>query len=275
MNKPSEVDLLGGKRPTFHQNVSRKFWQSPPKYMKVHESTMIVENDHDSWSFWTVFSTQLNPHLKFDCFAPRPEKRAENRWGAQIRWNSLTILQTWGSAHWLAGSARFFLQASRRFPHGLFLPKKDGRNMLRSGGEISPKKSPPGCLTLRHGITNWKNIEPSVCKHLASRDFNFQGSFRSFRVTYIVNHQTPGSIVSQKAANKIFHCLSRQSRLSISNGFWWSQFTSPWWPMFFVLLCVCVWQCVWNLRLAIQRSDHALRTGRRRILSIARCWLHI
>ena len=34
-------------------------------------------------------------------------------------------------------------------------------------------------------------------------------------LTCIVNHQTPGSIVSLKAADKIFHCLSRQSRLTL------------------------------------------------------------
>ena len=92
-------------------------------------------------------------------------------------------------------------------------------------------------------------------------------------LTCIVNHQTlPGSIVSLKAADKIFHCLSRQSRLTLDLE--WFLMVSIHVPLMAHVfrVAVCVWQCVWNLRLAIQRSDHALRTGRRRILSIARCW---
>lgn len=242
--------------------------------MKVHESTMIVENDHDHFELFFLHSwihtwnlIVLHQGLKF--------WQKFTTVGAQI---PLKFSRFWGSAHWLAGSARFFLQASRRFPRRkAFLGRKKMAEICcEVVEEISPQKIPawlPHAPPWNHQLKeDWAlQLSANIWLQEISIFRDLSGLFGS--LTCIVNHQTlPGSIVSLKAADKIFHCLSRQSRLTLDLE--WFLMVSIHVPLMAHVfrVAVCVWQCVWNLRLAIQRSDHALRTGRRRILSIARCW---
>ena len=255
MNKPSEVDLLGGKRPTFHQNVSRKFWKVLPstwKYMKVHEST---------WKYMKVLWSLKMIMIILNSFFYTVESTPEIWWFCTKAWNfdrnsrprcttSLKkISRFWGSAHWLAGSARFFLQASRRFPHGLFFaekrwPKKRAevvakwwRNFPKKNPRLAASRSAMESPTER--ILNLLSANIWLQEISIFRDLS--GLFGS--LTCIVNHQTlPGSIVSLKAADKIFHCLSRQSRLTLDLEWFLivSIHVSLMAHVFRVAMCVCV-----------------------------------
>ena len=220
---------------------SSQVHESTWKYMKVLWSLKMIMIILNSF-FYTVEST---PEIWWFCTkAWNFDRNSRPRCTTSLK----KISRFWGSAHWLAGSARFFLQASRRFPHGLFFaekrwPKKRAevvakwwRNFPKKNPRLAASRSAMESPTER--ILNLLSANIWLQEISIFRDLS--GLFGS--LTCIVNHQTlPGSIVSLKAADKIFHCLSRQSRLTLDLEWFLivSIHVSLMAHVFRVAMCVC------------------------------------